>query len=199
MATTTTEPTTPKNSRLGKRPIAVPKGVQVSIDGAVVTVKGPKGELSYEVPSSVSVEQEDGTVVVKPRSGAKAANQYQGLARALINNLVEGVSNGFKTSLDLYGVGYRATLDGRTLTLALGLSHQVVYELPELVTAKVETIDQGGGKRPRLHLESISKEVLGQTASRIKSFRPPEPYKGKGVRFTGERIREKAGKAGKAK
>jgi len=197
MATETTT-SSPKNSRLGKRPLPLPKGVQLTIDGNLVKAKGPKGELSYEAPASVSVSEEDGRVLVKPVPGAKNANQYQGLARALVKNLLDGVSEGFKTSLDLYGVGYRATLSGRTLTMALGLSHQVVYELPELVSAKIETVDEGGVKRPRIHLESVSKEALGQTASRIKSFRPPEPYKGKGVRYTGERIREKAGKAGKA-
>ena len=197
MATETTTDT-PKNSRLGKRPVQLPNGVQVTLNGNVIKAKGPKGELEYEAPASVALEQSDGHLMVSPVAGEKNANQFQGLARAIVNNMVVGVSEGFKTSLDLYGVGYRATVDGQTLTMALGLSHQVVFELPAVVSAKVETIDSAGSKRPRIHLESISKEILGQTAARIKSFRPPEPYKGKGVRFTGERIREKAGKAGKA-
>ena len=116
--------------------------------------------------------------------------------RALIQNAVVGVSEGYKHSLDLYGVGYRAEIKGQELTLNLGLSHQVKYTVPEQVQVKIETIDDGGTKRPRVHLESYDKQILGRTSSRIKSFRPPEPYKGKGVRFTGERIRQKAGKAG---
>ena len=160
-------------------------------------MKGPKGELQRKLPAEVQISIEDKTVTVLPGAGTgKVGKQYQGLARALLASMVEGTSKGFTVSLDLKGVGYRATLDGKQLNMALGLSHPVNYRLPDEVSVKIETIDEGGMKAPRLHLTSHNKEVLGQTAARIRSFRPPEPYKGKGVRYTGERVREKAGKAG---
>lgn len=186
-----------KHSRVGKRPVALPKGVQVTVAGTSVTVKGPKGELSRTFPPVIEIAQEGDVVTVSPAKGSgKRGTQFQGTARALIGNAVKGVSEGFKLSLDLYGTGYRAELKGQEITLSLGLSHQVVYNLPVGVSCKVETIDQAGTKRPRVHLESHDNELLGRTAARIKSFRPPEPYNGKGVRYTGERIREKAGKTG---
>jgi large subunit ribosomal protein L6 len=184
-----------KQSRVGKAPIPIVKGVDVKIDGQTVSFKGPKGELVHDVHQDVIVEKKGEEIVVTPKS--RKANQFQGLTRSILANAVHGVSEGFKTSLDLYGVGYRAELKGQTLNLSLGLSHVVEYDLPDGIKVKIETIDEGGLKRPRVHLESHDKSLLGQVASRIKSFRPPEPYKGKGVRFTGERIREKAGKAGK--
>ena len=184
-------------SRVGKRTVDVPKGVTVAIEGGVVKVKGPKGELSRSFHSDVKVEKEGETLKVLPsRGSSRRFAQYQGLTRALLRNMIQGVSQGYKLSLDLYGVGYRAVLSGSELTLNLGLSHQVVHPLHPNVKARVEIIDEGGTKRPRLHLESHDKEALGQTAAKIRSYRPPEPYKGKGVRYTGERIREKAGKAG---
>jgi len=186
---------TEKQSRVGKAPIPVVKGVDVKIDGKKVTLKGPKGEITHVIHPDVTVERKGETLIVIPKN--RKANSFQGLTRALLANAVHGVSQGFKTSLDLYGVGYRAEIKGKMLNLALGLSHPVNFELPDGIKARVETIDEGGLKRPRLHLECHDKSLLGQVASRIKSFRPPEPYKGKGVRFTGERIREKAGKAGK--
>lgn len=184
-------------SRVGKRTVTLPKGVTVAVDGPVVKVKGPKGELERTVHPEVRVVVEGESLKVDSheRSTRRFA-QFQGLTWALVRNIVQGVSEGYKLSLDLYGVGYRATLAGQELTLNLGLSHQVVHDLHPNVKAKVETIDEGGTKRPRLHLESHDKEALGQTAAKIRSYRPPEPYKGKGVRYTGERIREKAGKAG---
>ena len=130
-----------------------------------------------------------------PNAGLEGP-KFQGLTRALVANMVKGVSTGYAMSLDLHGVGYRAELKGRELTLSLGLSHQVKFNLPEGINAKVEILDEGGTKRPRLHLDAANNELLGQTAARIRSFRPPEPYKGKGVRYTGEKIRMKAGKAG---
>lgn len=176
-------------SRVGKRPVVLPDGVQLKVDGNLVSVKGPKGELTRKMPELVELTVEDKQVVVAPKAGAgKQGKQFQGLARALLGSMVEGISNGFNISLDLKGVGYRATLDGQTVTMALGLSHQVVYRLPDSVSARVETIDEGGMKTPRLHLTSYDKEALGQTAARIRSFRPPEPYKGKGVRYLGETI-----------
>ena len=186
-----------KHSRIGKQPVKVPEKVTVQVSGDTVTVKGPRGELARQLPAEVELEQKDGELHFAPKKGTgKIGRQYQGLTRALVRNAVTGVSEGFKISLDLYGVGYRAELKGRDMTLNLGLSHPVHYTLPEGVDAKVETIDQAGTKRPRLHLESNDKELLGATAARIRSFRPPEPYKGKGVRYTGERIKIKAGKAG---
>ena len=188
---------TDKHSRIGKQPIPIPDKVQITISGTDVTVKGPRGELRRQVPTEVEVAQKDGKLHLAPKKGTgKVGRQYQGLSRALLRNAVIGVSEGFKLSLDLYGVGYRAELKGKLLNLALGLSHQVQLELPEGLNVRVEIIDEAGTKRPRLHLESNDKELLGATASRIRSFRPPEPYKGKGVRYTGERIRMKAGKAG---
>ncbi|MGD8859168.1 MAG: 50S ribosomal protein L6 [Myxococcales bacterium] len=185
------------HSRVGKRPIEVPDGVQVKLEGRDVTVKGPKGELQRVLPSDVKVDVGDKEIVVNPAPGSgRKGKQFQGLARALLAGMIEGTSKGFEVSLDLVGVGYRAEIKGNTLNMALGLSHPVNYDLPKSVSARVEVIDEGGMKKPRVHLSSHDKVVLGQTAARIRSFRPPEPYKGKGVRYTGERIREKAGKAG---
>jgi large subunit ribosomal protein L6 len=191
------EATAVTQSRLGKRPVALPKGVDFKLNGRVATIKGPKGELSRELPAGIKVAIEDQELVVTPEAGAgRRGRQFQGLTRALLANMVKGASEGYAMSLDLVGVGYRAEVKGQAVTLALGLSHQVNYELPKSVSARVETIDEGGIKRPRLHLASYDKEALGQTAARIRSFRKPEPYKGKGVRYTGEKLREKAGKAG---
>jgi large subunit ribosomal protein L6 len=191
------EATTLTQSRLGKRPIPLPKGVDFKLNGRLATVKGPKGELSRELPSRIKVSVVDNEIVVEPEIGAgRHGRQFQGLTRALLANMVKGASEGYATSLDLVGVGYRAEVKGQDLTLALGLSHQVFYTMPKSVSARVETIDEGGIKRPRLHLTSYDKEALGQTAARVRSFRKPEPYKGKGVRYTGEKLREKAGKAG---
>ena len=184
-------------SRIGKRPLPVPDGVEVKLDGRKVSIKGPKGSLQREMPPSVTITFADKVITVLPEAGSgRRGKQFQGLARALLGSMVEGASKGFNLSLDLVGVGYRAEVKGKELNLSLGLSHQVHYTLPDSVSARVETIDEGGIKRPRLHLSSHDKEALGQTAARIRSYRPPEPYKGKGVRYTGEHIREKAGKAG---
>lgn len=183
-------------SRVGKRAIAVPAGVTVRIDGDHLEVEGPKGALARQLHRSVRVTQSDGRLAVHPAGSPKRFAQYQGLTRALVHNMVHGVAEGYSLSLDLYGVGYRAVVQGNELSLSLGLSHTIKHPLHPNVKAKVETIDEGGTKRPRLHLESPDKEALGQTAAQIRSYRPPEPYKGKGVRYTGERIREKAGKAG---
>jgi large subunit ribosomal protein L6 len=184
-------------SRIGKRTVSLPKGVTVSVDGLVVKVKGPKGELERTVHPEVRVVADGSSLKVEMSDKAsRRFAQFQGLTWSLLKNMVQGVSEGYKLSMDLYGVGYRAVLAGQELTLSLGLSHQVVHPLHPNVKARVETIDEGGTKRPRLHLESHDKEALGQTAAKIRSYRPPEPYKGKGVRYTGERVREKAGKAG---
>jgi large subunit ribosomal protein L6 len=188
-----------RQSRVGKRPILVPKGVEFSADAGTVKIKGPKGELERKLPPFVGVSKDGDNLVIGITSNATGEGpKFQGLTRALVANMVQGVATGYTMALDLYGVGYRAELKGRELTLSLGLSHQVRYALPPSVNARVEILDEGGVKRPRVHLDSCDKEMLGQTAARIRSFRPPEPYKGKGVRYMGEKIRTKAGKAGKS-
>ena len=194
-----TETHTGKQSRNGKKPVEVAKGVQVSISGQDITAKGPKGELTHALRPEVVVTQEEGVLTVRPAEGAgKAGIQYQGLTRAILRNMVEGVSNGYKRSLDFRGVGYRAEFKNNQLKMTVGLSHQPIIDIPKVVAVKVETIDEAGTKFPRVHLESPNKEIIGRVAARIRQMRPPEPYNGKGVRYTGERIREKAGKAGKA-
>ena len=194
-----TETHTGKQSRNGKKPVEVVKGVQISISGQDITAKWPKGELSHAVRPEVVVTQDEGALTVRPAQGAgKAGLQYQGLTRAILRNMVEGVANGYKRSLDFRGVGYRAEFKNNQLKMTVGLSHQPVLDIPKVVSVKVETIDEAGTKFPRVHLESPDKEVVGRIAARIRQMRPPEPYNGKGIRYTGERIREKAGKAGKA-
>ncbi|MBW2223212.1 MAG: 50S ribosomal protein L6 [Deltaproteobacteria bacterium] len=194
-----TETYTGKQSRNGKKPVEIAKGVQVSISGQDITAKGPKGELTCALRPEVVVTQEEGALTVRPAAGTgKAGLQYQGLTRAILRNMVEGVANGYKRSLDFRGVGYRAEFKNNQLKMTVGLSHQPVIDIPKVVGVKVETIDEAGTKFPRVHLESPDKEVIGRVAARIRQIRPPEPYNGKGVRYTGERIREKAGKAGKA-
>lgn len=193
------ETQTGKQSRNGKKPVEIVKGVQVSINGRDVTVKGPKGELTHNLRPEVVVTEDEGKLIVAPAPGAgKAGLQYQGLTRSLLRNLVEGVANGYKKSLDFRGVGYRAEFKDDQLKMTVGLSHQPILDIPKTVSVKVETIDEAGTKFPRVHLESPDKQLVGRIAARIRQVRPPEPYNGKGVRYTGERIREKAGKAGKA-
>lgn len=194
-----TETQTGKQSRNGKKPIEITQGVNVTVTGKDVTVKGPKGELTHTLRPEVVVSQEEGKLTVAPAPGAgKAGLQYQGLTRAILNNMVEGVANGYKRALDFRGVGYRAEFKNDQLKMTVGLSHQPVLDIPKAVSVKVETIDEAGTKFPRVHLESPDKQLVGRIAARIRAVRPPEPYNGKGVRYTGERIREKAGKAGKA-
>ncbi len=189
---------TQRQSRVGKRPVGLPSGVEFSVEASTVKLKGPKGALVRKLPPLVAVAKDGDQLVISivPNAGTEGP-KFQGLTRALVANMVQGVSAGYVQALDLYGVGYRAELKGRELTLSLGLSHQIKYPLPESVNARVEILDEGGTKRPRIHLDSCDKEVLGQTAARIRSFRPPEPYKGKGVRYMGEKIKMKAGKSGK--
>jgi large subunit ribosomal protein L6 len=195
-----TETQTVAQSRVGKRPIPLPAGVELKVQGRSVSVKGPKGSVTREMPADVKIEVKDKVIHIAPNpSAGRQGKQFQGLARALLAGMVEGAAKGFAISLDLIGVGYRCEVKGQQLNLALGLSHPVSFKLPDSVSARVEIIDEAGIKKPRLHLTSYDKMVLGQTAARIRSFRPPEPYKGKGVRYTGEKIREKAGKAGGGK
>lgn len=177
-------------SRIGNSPIAIPEGVTVEINNNVVTVKGKLGELSQEL-SAVSVKVEDGNVLVERSAETKEQKSKHGLYRALINNMVEGVSKGFTKELELVGVGYRASNQGQKLDMALGFSHNIVMSIaPEV---KVETISEKG-KNPIVKLTSHDKQLVGQVAAKIRSYRKPEPYKGKGIKFVGEEIRRKAGK-----
>jgi large subunit ribosomal protein L6 len=184
-------------SRIGKRPIPVPAGVTLNVANGKVSAKGPKGTVERPLHADVDIVKEGSSLIIKAKKEAgDAGARVQGLTRALVQNILQGVATGYKVSLDLIGTGYRAEVKGQDLTLALGYSHPVQYKMPVGVSAQVEIIDVGGTKKPRLHLSSSDKELLGQTAARIRSFRPPEPYKGKGVRYVDEKIREKAGKAG---
>ena len=178
-------------SRIGKNPVTIPSGVTVEVAGNVVTVKGKLGELSQEI-DSIEVKVEEGKVVLERPTEAKDHKAKHGLYRALINNMVQGVSEGFTKELELVGVGYRASNQGQKLDLALGFSHNIVLDIaPEV---KIETISEKG-KNPIVKLTSHDKQLVGQVAAKIRSFRKPEPYKGKGVKFVGEQLRRKAGKS----
>jgi large subunit ribosomal protein L6 len=177
-------------SRIGRLPIAVPSGVDVTIDGRQVTIKGPKGELTRELHPDMTVVREDGSIVVRRPTEQKQHKQLHGLTRTLVNNMVVGVTTGYRKPLEITGVGYRASLVGRKLQLNLGYSHPIEIEPPAGVTFELEN-------PTRLTVVGIDKELVGQIAARVRSTRKPEPYKGKGVRYAGERIRRKAGKAGK--
>jgi len=180
-------------SRIGKMPITLPNGVEVKINDAnVVSVKGPRGLLTQQVDPDISVSVEDGTLTVTRPTDQKRHRSLHGLYRALINNMVEGVSTGYVKNLEVVGVGYRAANTGQLLELTLGYSHPVMFFIPEEV--KVST-SQEKGKNPMIRLESSDKELIGQIAAKIKSFRKSEPYKGKGIKFEGEILRRKAGKA----
>ncbi len=195
MAAATTEgrPPEKRESRVGKRPIVLPKGVTVTVKGRRAEVKGSKGTLSLDLPESVSVQETSGQLAISSdRSGSDGA-RLQGLGRALLANLVKGVSTGYERTLELVGTGYRAEVKGNVVHLSLGFSHPVAYQLPAAVTGKVAPDSKGSV----LQLESADKAALGQAAATIRGFRPPEPYGGKGVRYRGENILRKAGKAGK--
>lgn len=180
-------------SRIGLAQIDLPQGVEVKVsDKNIVSVKGPKGELQETIDPVISVKLEEGTVSLERHSDNKDHKAKHGLYRALIYNMVEGVSQGYKKELELVGVGYRASNQGQRLELALGYSHPIVFELPKEVVVATQS---ERGKNPLVTLESHDKQLIGQVAAKIKSLRKPEPYKGKGVRFVGEYIRRKAGKA----
>ena len=184
-------------SRVGKAPIAIPAGVTLTVsEGNLVTVKGPKGELHQQVDADITVAQEDGNIVVQRPSEQKRHKALHGLYRTLINNMVTGVTTGYKLEQELVGVGYRATANGHTLDLVLGYSHHYVFELPNEI--KVTTTAEKG-KNPTIILESIDKQLIGQVAAKIRSLRAPEPYKGKGIKFVGEVLRRKAGKSASKK
>ncbi len=177
-------------SRIGKQPVPVPKGVTVTIEGQQVTVKGSKGQLSRELPPEIAFVQEGEEIVVTRRNESRNARQRHGLVRTLISNMVEGVSKGYEKKLEIQGVGYRASLQGQKLVMALGYSHPVEFDPPPGIQFAVE-------KNTSVTITGIDKEIVGNTAARVRAARPPEPYKGKGVRYLGEQVRRKAGKAGK--
>ena len=184
-------------SRVGKAPITIPSGVTVTVnEGNVVTVKGPKGQLEQAIDSDITVSQEDGVLTVVRPTDQKRHKALHGLYRALINNMVTGVTTGYTLQQELVGVGYRATNTGNTLDLVLGFSHHYVFELPKEI--KVSTTAEKG-KNPTIILESIDKQLIGQVAAKIRSLRTPEPYKGKGIKFVGEILRRKAGKSASKK
>ncbi|WP_329904551.1 50S ribosomal protein L6 [Porphyromonas pogonae] len=179
-------------SRIGKLPISIPNGVTVSLKDNVVTVKGPKGELTQEVDPRISVKIENGVVALERASDDRIERSLHGLYRSLINNMVSGAHEGFKKTLELVGVGYRASNQGQLLELSLGFTHNIFLQLPPEV--KVETKSERN-KNPLIILESADKQLLGQVCTKIRSFRMPEPYKGKGIKFEGEVIRRKSGKS----
>src|SRR5688572_23158611 len=174
-------------SRIGKKPVPVPQGVTATVSGQTVTAKGPKGELQFVVNDEVLVKLEDGEIVVEPRTDDKTARSKWGMSRTQIVNIVEGVRNGFEKKLEISGVGYRAALQGKNLQLALGFSHDVIYEPPQGITITVP-------KPTEITVAGIDKQQVGQVAAEIRKYRGPEPYKGKGVKYAGERIVRKEGK-----
>ncbi len=177
-------------SRIGKMPVHVPAGVDVAIDGTTVTVKGKKGELTRTFQPTMVIKQEGEDILVTPADEERQTNAYWGLTRSLLSNMVQGVSEGFEKKLELVGVGYRAALKGKDLELQLGFSHPVLVKCPEGITFEVPS-------QTEINVLGASKEQVGQTAADIRKWRKPEPYKGKGIRYVGEHVRRKAGKAGK--
>ncbi len=178
-------------SRIGKQPITLPEKVQVNLEGSVVKVKGPKGELSYTTLEGIKVEQKEKELHILPGGSAKTQKAYWGLTRTLVANMVTGVSEGFTKSLIFNGVGYKAAVSGNKLTLNLGYSHPIDYVLPEGIQAQVQ--------QSTITISGISKELVGLVAAKVRSFRPPEPYKGKGIKYSDETIIRKAGKTGAKK
>lgn len=178
-------------SRIGKMPVTVPAGVDVKIDGQNVTVKGSRGELSRQFHDRVGFEMEEGELTVTRPDDARESRALHGLSRALLNNMVVGVSEGFSKELEIQGVGYRAVLKGKEIELQVGFSHTVTVDAPEGITFDVP-------EPTKISVSGIDKELVGQVAANIRKVRPPEPYKGKGIRYVGEYVRRKAGKAGKA-
>jgi len=179
-------------SRIGKLPLSIPKGVEISVSPEnTITVKGPLGVLTQAMDKSISLTIEDGNAIFSRESDLKEQRSFHGLYRSLVSNMVKGVSEGYEIRQELVGVGYRANANGQVLELALGYSHQIVFEIPNEV--KIETISDKG-KNPIIVLKSIDKQLIGQVAAKIRSLRKPEPYKGKGIKFVGEVLRRKAGK-----
>lgn len=176
-------------SRIGKQPVEIPKGVSANLDGRTVKMKGPKGEISFTAPEEVVVEQGDGGITVQPRDASKDARSKWGMSRTMIANLATGVSEGFTKTLEISGVGYRATMKGKALQLQIGLSHEVLHPIPDGVQVAV-----GGAKQEVITVTGIDKQLVGQVAADIRAYKPPEPYQGKGIRYQGEYIFRKEGK-----
>lgn len=179
-------------SRIGNNPISIPSGVEIKVDGTLVTVKGPKGELTQEVDSSISITNEEGVLTFNRASESKQHKANHGLYRSLVNNMITGVTEGYKTQQELVGVGYKAEVNGQILEMNLGFSHNIYMQIPAEVKVSAETVK---GKNPIVTMESHDKQLIGQVAAKIRSLRKPEPFKGKGIRFVGEEIRRKAGKS----
>ncbi|KIH77130.1 LSU ribosomal protein L6P [Geoalkalibacter ferrihydriticus] len=177
-------------SRIGKLPVQIPAGVKISLDGCLISVQGPKGRLSRNLPADVNIAVEGEVIQVQALSAEGKDRSMQGLTRTLIANMVDGVTKGFERILEINGVGYRADVKGNVLNLALGYSHPVEYNLPEGISAEVE-------KQTKITVRGVDKELVGATAAKIRSFRGPEPYRGKGIKYAEEHIVRKAGKTGK--
>lgn len=176
-------------SRIGRKPVSLPKGVEVTVEGDIITVKGPKGILSQKLPEDISVDIGETELVVVRPSDAKKHRAYHGLSRALIANMVEGVTNGYERKLELVGVGYRAQMQGKKLQLSIGFSHPVLVDAPEGIEFEVPAVT-------KITVKGIDKQLVGNTAAHIREIRKPEPYKGKGIKYENETIRRKAGKSG---
>jgi len=174
-------------SRIGKKDVAIPSGVTLAVDGQALTVKGPKGQLNWTVPEEIEVKQENGGVSFAPRADTQRGRAMWGLSRTLVANMIEGVTKGFEESLELVGVGYRAAMKGSALSLQLGFSHDVDMPAPAGITFAVP-------KQTEIKISGIDKQMVGEIAAQIRRIRPPEPYKGKGVRYAGEKVRRKEGK-----
>ena len=179
-------------SRIGKKPIGIPQGVKIHIDGPVVRAEGPKGRLAQTVPAGISAQVEQDQLVLTRETEARTLRALHGLARSLVANMVTGVSAGFERRLEIVGIGYRAQLQGKNIQLALGYSHPVIFPLPEGVTAEID-------RQVAITLRAADKALLGQTAARLRELRKPDPYKGKGIRYAGEVVRRKVGKKAGAK
>jgi len=177
-------------SRIGKKPIGIPSGVTVNLNGANITVKGPKGTLNQEICDTVKVELDDKEIRILPLGEGRKIGAFQGMTRSLVANMVEGVSEGFKKTLSLVGVGYRVALEGKKLVFNVGYSHPIEFPLPDGISAEV------GDKGANFSIMGADKQLVGQICATIRGFRPPEPYKGKGIRYVDEVVRQKAGKAG---
>ena len=178
-------------SRIGKKPVAIPSGVTVTLDGQALTVKGPKGQLAWTVIDDIEIKHENNELVLTPRNDSKRARSMWGLSRTLVANMVQGVTEGYEQSLELVGVGYRAALKGQNLSLQLGFSHDVELEPPTGISFAVP-------KQTEVRIAGIDKQLVGEVAARIRRIRPPEPYKGKGIKYVEEVIRRKVGKTGAA-
>jgi large subunit ribosomal protein L6 len=179
-------------SRIGKKPIPIPQGVKVQLDGLTVRAEGPKGKLSQVVPDGLTPKVADGTLVIERSGEDRRVRALHGLARALVANMVTGVKDGFERKLEIVGIGYRAQMQGKSIQLALGYSHPVIFPLPEGVTAEID-------RQVAITLRGPDKAVLGETAAKLRSLRKPDPYKGKGIRYAGEQVRRKVGKKAGAK